>query len=66
MRQHVTIAPLEENGRVAGILVTIRDVTARLARERESVERLKRTVPDDRMSFLTPLMMSTGAFVRVP
>jgi HEAT repeat protein len=46
MRQHVTIAPLEENGRVAGILVTIRDVTARLSRERESVERLKRTVPD--------------------
>ena len=47
MRQHVTIAPLEENGRVAGILVTVRDVTDRLSRKRDAAERLKRPVPAD-------------------
>ena len=39
MRQHVTIAPLEENGRVAGVLVTIRDVTDRLSRVKERLKR---------------------------
>ncbi|HZV92555.1 MAG TPA: hypothetical protein VFF72_05020, partial [Caldimonas sp.] len=34
MRQHVTIAPLLQNGAVAGLIVTIEDVTARFDRER--------------------------------
>jgi PAS domain-containing protein len=33
MRQRVTIAPLKEEGRVVGALVTVEDVTARKERE---------------------------------
>src|SRR5688572_4006763 len=40
MRQRVTIAPLEEAGHIAGVLVTIEDVTERLAREREVLAQL--------------------------
>src|SRR5689334_12564632 len=35
MQQHVTIAPLRDGDTIAGLLVTIEDVTSRLERERE-------------------------------
>ncbi len=34
MQQHVTIGPLRDDGRVVGLMVTIEDVTARVADER--------------------------------
>lgn len=40
MRQRVTIAPLHEDGRITGALVTVEDVTARLERERALSEQL--------------------------
>ncbi|MET0645364.1 MAG: HEAT repeat domain-containing protein [Pyrinomonadaceae bacterium] len=40
MRQRVSIAPLREEGRIVGALVTIEDVTARLERERALSEQL--------------------------
>src|SRR5215213_8434364 len=40
MRQRVTIAPLREEERIVGALVTIEDVTARLERERLLSEQL--------------------------
>ena len=38
MRQRVMIAPLEHDGEIAGLIVTIEDVTPRLDRERELVQ----------------------------
>ncbi len=35
MQQHVTIGPLRADGRTVGVVVTIEDVTARMAREHE-------------------------------
>src|SRR5215470_1655730 len=35
MQQHVTIAPLRDGDTIAGLIVTIEDVTERLERERE-------------------------------
>jgi HEAT repeat protein len=40
MQQHVSIGPLRDEGRIVGIVVTIEDVTARVARERELAARL--------------------------
>jgi len=40
MRQRVSIAPLREDGRVVGVLVTVEDVTARIERERDLAEQL--------------------------
>ncbi len=40
MQQQVTLAPLREDGKIVGTLVTIQDVTARLDRERELAEQL--------------------------
>src|SRR5689334_17607722 len=40
MRQRVTIAPLREDERIIGTIVTIEDVTARIERERELAEQL--------------------------
>lgn len=40
MQQWVTIAPLHENGRIVGTLVTIEDVTARMDYERDLAEQL--------------------------
>ncbi|MDQ1301630.1 MAG: hypothetical protein QG637_1552, partial [Chloroflexota bacterium] len=45
MQQRVTIAPLREDMRVIGVIVTIEDVTARLDREHELAEAL--TSPDE-------------------
>jgi HEAT repeat protein len=45
MQQRVNIAPLRENERVVGLIVTVEDVTARLDRERDLAERL--TDPDE-------------------
>lgn len=50
MRQRVTIAPLLEEGRVVGALVTIEDVTARIERERALSEQLARPREDTRLS----------------
>lgn len=40
MQQRVNIAPLREQARIAGLIVTIEDVTARLDRERDLAEQL--------------------------
>ncbi len=50
MQQRVTIAPLNEEGRIVGTLVTIEDVTARLGRERGLSEQLARADEDSRLS----------------
>jgi len=44
MRQHVTIGPLREDSRTVGVIVTIEDVTARVARERQLAGELQGTV----------------------
>ena len=49
MRQRVTIAPLREEGRIVGALVTIEDVTARLERERALSEQLAHADEDARL-----------------
>ncbi|HEX8736481.1 MAG TPA: HEAT repeat domain-containing protein [Pyrinomonadaceae bacterium] len=41
MRQRVTIAPLRENEKICGLIVTIEDVTARIEREIELTGQLK-------------------------
>src|SRR5215216_4558787 len=40
MQQRVTIAPLRDNNSIAGLIVTVEDVTERLERERGLAERL--------------------------
>ncbi|MFZ1268967.1 MAG: PAS domain-containing protein, partial [Anaerolineae bacterium] len=40
MQQHVTLAPIRDGSDMAGVLVTIRDVTARMDRERDLAEQL--------------------------
>lgn len=35
MEQHVTLGPLRADGRIVGVVVTVEDVTARIAQERE-------------------------------
>src|SRR6185295_4316081 len=45
MQQLVTIAPLREDNRIGGLIVTIEDVTERLDRERDLAEQL--THPDE-------------------
>lgn len=50
MQQRVTIAPLREDGRTIGALVTIEDVTARIERERGLVEQLAHADEDERLS----------------
>lgn len=50
MRQRVTIAPLSEEGRIVGALVTIEDVTARLERERALTEQLAHADEDTRLN----------------
>ncbi|MFN2416425.1 MAG: HEAT repeat domain-containing protein [Pyrinomonadaceae bacterium] len=49
MRQRVTIAPLHEDGRIVGALVTVEDVTARLERERALSEQLAQGDEDGRL-----------------
>jgi len=41
MQQHVTLGPLRADGRIVGVVVTVEDVTARVAHERELVARLQ-------------------------
>ncbi|HEX7317533.1 MAG TPA: HEAT repeat domain-containing protein [Pyrinomonadaceae bacterium] len=50
MQQRVTIAPLREEGRIAGALVTIEDVTARLERERTLSAQLAHADEESRLS----------------
>ena len=50
MQQRVTIAPLREEGRIAGALVTVEDVTARIERERALSEELAHAREDVRLS----------------
>src|SRR5919112_5521163 len=49
MQQRVTIAPLREDGRIVGALVTVEDVTARLERERALSEQLAYADEDTRL-----------------
>jgi HEAT repeat protein len=41
MQQHVTLGPLRADGRVVGVVVTVEDVTARVAHERRLAARLQ-------------------------
>jgi HEAT repeat protein len=41
MQQHVTLGPLRADGRVVGVVVTVEDVTARVAQERQIAARLQ-------------------------
>ena len=41
MQQHVTLGPLRVDGRIVGVVVTVEDVTARVAHERELAARLQ-------------------------
>ncbi|HVQ17166.1 MAG TPA: HEAT repeat domain-containing protein, partial [Vicinamibacterales bacterium] len=41
MEQHVTLGPLRADGRIVGVVVTVEDVTARVAQERELAARLQ-------------------------
>src|SRR5215207_8908149 len=50
MRQRVTIAPLREDARIVGALVTVEDVTARVERERALSEQLAHADEDARLS----------------
>lgn len=50
MQQRVTIAPLNQEGRIAGALVTVEDVTPRLERERALSEQLAGADEDTRLS----------------
>ncbi len=67
MQQHVTIAPLRDDETIAGLIVTIEDVTERLERERELSARLTggdeearlsaaQTLSDDTSFDTTPLL----------
>ena len=48
MQQRVTIGPLLDGGRIAGLLITIQDVTAQLERERDSAAALASEDPSVR------------------
>lgn len=50
MQQRVTIAPLRDDRRIVGALVTVEDVTARLERERALSEQLAHADEDERLS----------------
>lgn len=50
MQQRVTIAPLREDERTVGALVTVEDVTARIERERGLSEQLARADAGERLS----------------
>jgi HEAT repeat protein len=67
MQQRVTIAPLRDNDSIAGLIVTVEDVTERLERERELATRLAaddettrlnaaETLSDDESYDTTPLL----------
>ena len=49
MRQRTTIAPVIEDQKVAGLIVTIEDVTVRVETERELAELLKSSNPETRL-----------------
>jgi HEAT repeat protein len=55
MRQHVTIAPLEQDGEIAGLIVTLEDITPRLDRERDAVDRLARVASLDNKELVREL-----------
>jgi HEAT repeat protein len=46
MLQHVTIGPLRDEGGIVGLIVTIEDVTARVEREHQLAEALRRSDDD--------------------
>lgn len=61
MQQWVTIAPLHENGRIVGTLVTIEDVTARMDRERDLAEQLASPYEEVRRTASEQLMHMPSA-----
>jgi HEAT repeat protein len=50
MQQRVTLAPLHDQDRIAGALITVEDVTARIERERDLAEQLAHADADARLS----------------
>lgn len=55
MLQRTTIAPIVEEGRIIGTLVTIEDVTSRIEQERELAERIKNPDPFVRLEAVQAL-----------
>ena len=58
MQQHVTIAPLRNEGRIDGAVVTIEDVTQRVERERDLTAQLKSSDVADRLRAASELARS--------
>jgi HEAT repeat protein len=54
MEQHVTLGPLRADGRIVGVVVTVEDVTARVARDRELAARLQESPREASSSTVGP------------
>lgn len=66
MQQHVTIAPLREGDRTAGIIVSLEDVTARIDRERDLDEQLAHPDEHTRLQAAQVLAREQGIQVGPP
>lgn len=66
MRQRVSIGPVREHGRVTGAVITIEDVTARVARERELASQLAAADPLVRRGAAEALARSSSAEAIAP
>ena len=66
MLQRVTIAPVEEEGEVVGLIVTIEDVTERIERERELNELLASTDDQVRLEAIDEITRSEEISNRIP
>ncbi|MCX6033009.1 MAG: HEAT repeat domain-containing protein [Chloroflexi bacterium] len=58
MQQRVTLAPLREDARIVGVIVTMEDVTGRLDHERDLAEQL--TSPDERVRLQAAEALAQG------
>ena len=68
MQQHVTLGPLRADGRIVGVVVTVEDVTARVAHERELAARLQespREVSQDALRSTTGSSQQIEALTRL-
>ena len=61
MQQHVTVAPLRAGEAIAGVVVTIEDVTARRDRERQLARQLQSDDESERLHAARALAESDGA-----
>jgi len=66
MLQRVTIAPVEEDGEVVGLIITIEDVTERIERERELDELLASTDEQVRLEAIKEITRSEEINNRMP